>query len=74
MLAPVRLNTVCFSLKDKNNLDEFLYRLNATGKVFLTATMYNGVKGIRAAFVNWRTSAADIQIATVEMNKILTEL
>ncbi|MFW0716533.1 pyridoxal phosphate-dependent decarboxylase family protein [Pedobacter sp. N23S346] len=74
MLAPVRLNTVCFSLRDKNYLDEFLYRLNTTGKVFMTATIYNGVKGIRAAFVNWRTSAIDIQIAIDEMNKILTEL
>ncbi|MFD2284720.1 aspartate aminotransferase family protein [Pedobacter petrophilus] len=74
MLAPVRLNTVCFSLNDKSKVDEFLSRLNATGKVFLTATVYNGVKGIRAAFVNWRTSGADIKIATEEINKILTEL
>ena len=74
LLAPVRLNTVCFSLKDKNQLDEFLNRLNATGKVFMTATIYKGVKAIRAAFVNWRTSTADIQIATGEMKKILTEL
>lgn len=74
MLAPVRLNTVCFSLKDKNHIDEFLHRLNATGKVFMTSTLYNSVKGIRAAFVNWRTSAVDIQIATDEMKRILTEL
>jgi len=74
MLAPVRLNTVCFALKDETKADEFLIRLNATGKVFMTPTVYNGIKGIRAAFVNWRTSAADIKIATDEMNRILTEL
>lgn len=74
MLAPIRLNTVCFALKDETKADEFLIRLNATGKVFMTPTVYNGIKGIRAAFVNWRTSAADIKIATDEMNRILTEL
>lgn len=74
LLAPVRLNTVCFSLQDKSQIDEFLSRLNATGKVFMTATVYNGVKGIRAAFVNWRTSAKDVEMATAAMDKILTEL
>lgn len=74
LLAPVRLNTVCFSLLDKTKVNDFLSRLNATGKVFMTATVYNGTKGIRAAFVNWRTSSEDIMIAADEMNKILTEL
>jgi glutamate/tyrosine decarboxylase-like PLP-dependent enzyme len=74
LLAPVRLNTVCFSLTEEINVDEFLNRLNVSGKVFMTPTFYNGKKGIRAAFVNWRTSKDDIQIAIGEANKILTEL
>jgi len=74
LLAPVRLNTVCFALTDENLIPEFLNKLNASGKVFMTPTFYNGKKGIRAAFVNWRTSAADVELATTAMVEILTEL
>lgn len=74
LLAPARLNTVCFSLREEHSVSDFLHKLNATGKVFMTATVYNGKKGIRAAFVNFRTKAADIELATTEMLKILTEL
>jgi hypothetical protein len=44
--------------------------LNDTGKVFMTPTLYNGKKGIRAAFVNWRTSNEDIDVVTKEMMKL----
>jgi glutamate/tyrosine decarboxylase-like PLP-dependent enzyme len=52
LLAPVRLNTVCFTLKDGVKEDEvgrFLEKLNDTGKVFMTPTFYNQHNGIRAA-------------------------
>lgn len=63
LLAPVRLNTVCFTLsEDHNNSVAFLERLNNTGKVFMTPTVFNGKKGIRAALVNWRTSEEDIDL------------
>jgi len=74
LLAPVRLNTVCFTLREENHVPEFLNKLNATGKVFMTPTFYNGKRGIRAAFVNWRTSTDDIELATTAMLEILTEL
>lgn len=74
MLAPVRLNTVCFSLADENLVSSFLNKLNESGKVFMTPTFYNGKKGIRAAFVNWRTSTIDVEQATSVMCEILTEL
>jgi glutamate/tyrosine decarboxylase-like PLP-dependent enzyme len=74
LLAPVRLNTVCFSLTDESLVTTFLNKLNAGGKVFMTPTFYNGKKGIRAAFVNWRTSAVDVELATTAMLEILTEL
>jgi glutamate/tyrosine decarboxylase-like PLP-dependent enzyme len=70
LLAPIRLNTVCFTLVNEDLVADFLHQLNATGKVFMTPTFYNGKKGIRAAFVNWRTTASDIAIATVEMERI----
>ncbi|MFM8739094.1 MAG: aspartate aminotransferase family protein, partial [Cytophagales bacterium] len=65
LLAPVRLNTVCFTLRGEENpkrVQEFLERLNATGKVFMTPTVYKGRKGIRAALVNWRTKEEDVRM------------
>lgn len=77
LLAPVRLNTVCFTLAGEANqekLTEFLSRLNDTGKVFMTPTVYNGKKGIRAALVNWRTCTTDITLATELMTATAKQL
>ncbi|UGU16799.1 pyridoxal-dependent decarboxylase [Sinomicrobium kalidii] len=77
LLAPVRLNTVCFTLSGEENQDKvqsFLTALNRTGKVFMTPTVYNGKKGIRAAFVNWMTDERDIVIITEEINAIAKKI
>ncbi|MBP2617097.1 pyridoxal phosphate-dependent decarboxylase family protein [Chryseobacterium jejuense] len=77
LLAPVRLNTVCFTLKDDTKQDEvgkFLKMLNSTGKVFMTPTFYNQHKGIRAAFVNWKTNETDVQLIFETMNSTITQL
>ena len=77
LLAPVRLNTVCFTLKGETNQDKvqtLLTSINDTGKVFMTPTVYNGRKAIRAAFVNWQTSANDITIATTVITKAAEQL
>ncbi|WP_250255328.1 pyridoxal-dependent decarboxylase [Chryseobacterium sp. Marseille-Q3244] len=77
LLASVRLNTVCFTLKDDKKQDEverFLGMLNSTGKVFMTPTFYNQRKGIRAAFVNWKTTETDVQLIFETMNSIITQL
>lgn len=74
LLAPVRLNNVCFTLqgtKMQELVPQFLRSLNSGGKVFMTPTVYNGKNGIRASFVNWRTSKTDIDIITREMERIL---
>jgi glutamate/tyrosine decarboxylase-like PLP-dependent enzyme len=77
LLAPVRLNTVCFSLRNEvnqNEVNEFLNTLNATGQVFMTPTVYKDRKGIRAAFVNWRTTTEDVSHVLALMNEVLTQL
>ena len=64
LLAPVRLNVVCFTLKDSSTLQDiqvFLSRLHETGEVFMTPTVYQGRPAIRAAFSNWRTGDADVE-------------
>ncbi|NCT93902.1 MAG: aspartate aminotransferase family protein [Chitinophagaceae bacterium] len=73
LLAPTRLNNVCFTLKGREQQDrvqDFLVALNATGKVFMTPTVYNGWKGIRASFVNWRTTPQDIALVIEAMESV----
>lgn len=71
LLAPVRLNTVCFSLSNykhsQNRIQSFLSLLNKGGKVFMTPTLYNNSFGIRAAFVNWRTTEDDVPVIWEEL-------
>lgn len=77
LLAPVRLNTVCLTLsgeQNQNRVNTFLTLLNDTGKVFMTPTLFNGKKGIRAAFVNWRTTENDLNLVTTLMMEVIEKL
>jgi len=77
LLAPIRLNNVCFTLKGDHNqekVSQFLTELNDRGKVFMTPTIYRNRKGIRASFVNWRTNETDIKVVIDEMKEILNAL
>lgn len=77
LLAPIRLNNVCFTLKGDHNqekVSQFLTNLNDTGKVFMTPTVYQNRKGIRASFVNWRTNETDIKVVIDEMKETLNAL
>jgi len=70
LLAPVRLNTVCFSLKSDMETGIFLSNLNETGQVFMTPTVYKSRGAIRAAFVNWRTSLEEVDMVKVMMDQV----
>ncbi|SEA56097.1 Glutamate or tyrosine decarboxylase [Arachidicoccus rhizosphaerae] len=82
LVAPTRLNNICFTLsansrdsihlEDENkSVEKFLYQLNLEGKVFMSPTVYRGRTAIRASFVNWQTSPADIlHIQTVIMQTL----
>lgn len=77
LLAPIRLNNVCFTLKGEHNqekVSQFLLALNDTGKVFMTPTVYQNKKGIRASFVNWRTTENDVKLVIQEMREILSNI
>ncbi|MBD2767288.1 aspartate aminotransferase family protein [Hymenobacter sp. BT664] len=64
LLAPVRLNVVCFTLTGPNpagsHIKQVLERVRDSGEAFLTPTVYAGTPGIRAAFSNWRTELPDV--------------
>ncbi|MBF4514837.1 aspartate aminotransferase family protein [Flavobacterium sp. ANB] len=77
LLAPIRLNNVCFTLKGDHNQEkvaQFLTTLNDSGTVFMTPTVYQNRKGIRASFVNWRTTENDIKIVIEEMKVVAADL
>ncbi|MGQ4389548.1 pyridoxal phosphate-dependent decarboxylase family protein [Streptomyces sp. SAS_270] len=62
LLAPVRLNVVCFTLAGEPTQERVHAVARAvadSGEAFVTPTVYDGTHGLRAAFSNWRTSEAD---------------
>jgi glutamate/tyrosine decarboxylase-like PLP-dependent enzyme len=64
LLAPVRLNIVCFTLAAEPTQDRiaaFISAVAASGEAFVTPTVYGGTPAVRAAFSNWRTGPADVE-------------
>jgi glutamate/tyrosine decarboxylase-like PLP-dependent enzyme len=62
LLAPVRLNVVCFTPEGSpERIGELVSAIIESGEAFLTPTVYGGVPALRAAFSNWRTTEADVE-------------
>ncbi|MFJ8487262.1 pyridoxal phosphate-dependent decarboxylase family protein [Streptomyces sp. NPDC094038] len=62
LLAPVRLNVVCFTLAEQptqERVTALARSVAASGEAFVTPTVYGGVPALRAAFSNWRTTGDD---------------
>lgn len=74
LLAPVRMNVVCFTFKKETitpeEIKEFLNRVRNDGRVFFTPTVYKGVPAIRCAISNWQTTKADINITIEVLNEL----
>jgi glutamate/tyrosine decarboxylase-like PLP-dependent enzyme len=82
LLAPAPLNIVCFRVTraglDAGALDalnrEVVARLQADGRVFVTATTWRGHSAIRAAFDNWATTTTDVDILTQAVADVAASL
>ncbi|GHG25762.1 MULTISPECIES: pyridoxal phosphate-dependent decarboxylase family protein [Amycolatopsis] len=64
LLAPVRLNVVCFTPAGEvtqDRIDTLVRAIAEDGTTFLTPTVYDGRPALRAAFSNWRTTEADVE-------------
>ena len=61
LLAPVRMNVICFTL-GSGDVKSFLDKVRDDGRAFFTPTVYKGTPAIRAAVSNWLTTEADIDI------------
>lgn len=73
LLAPVRLNVVCFTLAGDPSAERvaaYADAVAASGEAFVTTTVYAGIPALRAAFSNWRTVPAD----TARVYNVLAKL
>ena len=69
LLAPVRMNGLCFSFEaaTMQDIETYLAKLRDGGKVFLTPTNLHGAPAIRISLSSWRTTKDDIHLAWKEM-------
>jgi len=64
LLAPVRLNIVCFALRgaDEATTARVLRALHHDGVAFMTPTVLDRRPALRAAFSNWATDEHDVKL------------
>ncbi|MGW3323002.1 pyridoxal phosphate-dependent decarboxylase family protein [Streptomyces virginiae] len=75
LLAPVRLNVVCFTLAEAPTPERLTaLREAVAGEVFVTPTVHEGTAGLRAAFSNWRTTQADVRRAAEALGAAAREI
>ncbi|CAM5476656.1 pyridoxal phosphate-dependent decarboxylase family protein [Streptomyces avidinii] len=75
LLAPVRLNVVCFTLAEAPTPERVAaLREAVAAEVFVTPTVYGGTAGLRAAFSNWRTTEDDVRRAAEALGAAAREI
>lgn len=75
LLAPVRMNVVCFTLQQDGitpeGIKDLLDRIRDDGRAYFTPTLYKGTPAIRAALSNWRTTEEDVNITIQVLKEVL---
>ena len=64
LLAPVRMNGIVFTLAGEDvthkSVQEYLYRVQSGGVLYMTPTEYLAKPAIRISVTNWRTTQQDV--------------
>ncbi len=73
LLDTVRLNIVCFALREPgaDARDRLLARITEGGRAFMTPTLFGGRPAVRIAVSNWSTTDADIEITLAAIRDAL---
>ncbi|SOB92372.1 pyridoxal phosphate-dependent decarboxylase family protein [Thalassospira xiamenensis] len=72
LLGEPKLNVTMFTGPGSDDDNRaLLTRINATGKLFMTPTIYGGRFGFRAAFSNWRMQDHDMEIVRNAIDSVL---
>ncbi|MEU1297127.1 pyridoxal-dependent decarboxylase [Streptomyces sp. NPDC005840] len=74
VLAPVRLNVVCFTTSEAPTGERLAALADAVaegGEAFLTPTVFKGVPALRAAFSNWTTTRDDVERVAAALTRAL---
>jgi glutamate/tyrosine decarboxylase-like PLP-dependent enzyme len=66
VLNEVVLNQVLFRFETDEQTDEALHQVQASGRVWLSGTTWNGRKAIRVSVSNWQTGDEEIDLAVSE--------
>jgi glutamate/tyrosine decarboxylase-like PLP-dependent enzyme len=82
LLAPVRLNVVCFRYhprgEPEDSLDDLNRRLGAAivsdGRVYFGTTLYGDRVAFRPAISNWRTTESDVDLIVAVTKELGSEL
>jgi glutamate/tyrosine decarboxylase-like PLP-dependent enzyme len=82
LLAPAKLNIVCFRSRPPGAAEEQLDDLNARlgdaivedGRVYAGTTVYGGRTALRPAIVNWRTREEDVDFFVDVVRELATRL
>ena len=74
LVAPVRLNVVCFTLDngDAAGLQRLHKALHEDGTAYLSPSMLDGRPMLRAALCNWRTTDADVEQTYAALKRLAT--
>jgi glutamate/tyrosine decarboxylase-like PLP-dependent enzyme len=74
LLAPVRMNVVCFTLNGNRSATEvnnFLDKVRIDGRAYFTQTTYGGRPAMRAAVSNWLTTEGDVDLTIEALNQLV---
>jgi glutamate/tyrosine decarboxylase-like PLP-dependent enzyme len=82
LLAPVPLNVVCFRYRppgvSESELDELNERIAdavlTDGRIYVGTTSWAGKVAFRPAFVNWRTTSADVDLILETLRDLSSQL